>query len=368
MTAAQIANWRRCIQSAWGVLVRDHGWVAGSVAAGISVIVPLTARSDTALDSATTYAAFGAIATTRSSDPVVMAETLVHEFQHLKLCGLLDMVPLVEQCEERVYAPWRDDPRPAAGLLQGVYAHLGVARFWNVQRHLETEPDVHLRAQVMFEHWRSTIRPTITTLQRTGRLTQMGARFAEILLDQGHLLESEPVPADAREIARRVSLNHWLTWRFRHTAFDPASVASLAAAYQRGEPLAERALPEGQVEADTRKVSSMARSRLLDMRYLDPSRYRQLSMADLPGISKGDGLLMNGQADLAAQAYRHDISAAAESLPDAWTGLALALQLQRRSPLQRAFATRLPLIFDVHAHLSTQGIRSDPFDLAAWFA
>ena len=28
-----------------------------------------------------------------------------------------------------VYVPWRDDPRPASGLLQGVYAHLGIARF-----------------------------------------------------------------------------------------------------------------------------------------------------------------------------------------------------------------------------------------------
>ena len=35
-------------------------------------------------------AAFGAIATSWPPDPVTLAETLVHEFQHVKLCGLLD--------------------------------------------------------------------------------------------------------------------------------------------------------------------------------------------------------------------------------------------------------------------------------------
>lgn len=30
----------------------------------------------------------------------------------------------------RYYAPWRDHPRPAVGLLQGAYAHVGVTEFW----------------------------------------------------------------------------------------------------------------------------------------------------------------------------------------------------------------------------------------------
>jgi hypothetical protein len=93
LTGAEAESWRTRLQSAWELLVRHHGWAAGSISAGVSVIVPLTVRSDTDLDSATTPAAFGAIATSRPPDPVVMAEILVHEFQHLKLCGLLDMVP-----------------------------------------------------------------------------------------------------------------------------------------------------------------------------------------------------------------------------------------------------------------------------------
>ena len=49
------------------------------------------------------------------------------------------MIPLMKPCNERVYAPWRPEPRPVVGLLQGVYAHLGIARFWGAQWHVETE-------------------------------------------------------------------------------------------------------------------------------------------------------------------------------------------------------------------------------------
>ena len=122
LTAAELGNWRRRVQSAWEVLVRHHRWAADPVAGGISVIVPLTPYSDTDLVSATTPAAFGAIATSWPPDPVTLAETVVHEFQHVKLCGLMDLVPLVESGGKKVYAPWRAGPtaglRPPPGDLR----------------------------------------------------------------------------------------------------------------------------------------------------------------------------------------------------------------------------------------------------------
>ena len=117
MTEAEVTNWRQRIQAAWELLVRHHEWAAGPIAEGVAVIVPLVPRSD--LDSATSPAAFGAIATSLPPSPVSMAETLVHEFQHIKLCGLMDMLPLIEPSDERGYAPWRDDPRPMGGHLAG---------------------------------------------------------------------------------------------------------------------------------------------------------------------------------------------------------------------------------------------------------
>jgi HEXXH motif-containing protein len=367
-TAGDFASWQKCLQSAWEILVRHHGWAADSIAAGVSVIVPLTAPGDVGLDSATTPAAFGAIATSLPPTPVIMAEILVHEFEHLMLSGLQDMVPLMEHCAERVYAPWRPDPRPVSGLLQGVYAHLGIARFWGAQRCVETEPDKILRAEVMFERWRSTIEPAADTLLGMGCLTPVGTRFVTMLRFEGQRLASETVPADARAIARDVALDHRLTWQLRHAAIDVTATADLAAAYQAGEPPADTALPEVRIEDETRKVDSTARSRLLSMRFLEPYRCRELSEAGMPGLSVADRFLISGQAGMAVQAYRDEISAASEPLLDAWLGLALAVHLLAQTPLLSAFATRLPLMFDLHACLLGRGVRSDPLELAAWLA
>lgn len=366
LTADEITLWRHCLRRAWALLVRHHGWAAGPISEGLSVIVPIAARRDTDLDSATTLTAFGAIATSLPPDPVMMAETLVHEFQHLKLCGVMDLMPLIKPCRERVYAPWRPDPRPAGGLLQGVYAHLGVARFWDAQRRVETEPDDRFRAQVTYERWRPTIELCAETLLRAGCLTQAGIRFVEIIRDQGRRLETGT--AGAVRLAEEVALDHWLTWQLRHTAADPAQVAALAAAYQRGEPLGTRPLPEVRVQEEVRTIGSTIRSRLLNTRHLEPRRYARQVDADMPGLSQADFLLLEGPADAAAQEYRDDIAAAADPLPEAWIGLGLAVNRQAPTSLRQVFATQLPLIFDMYDCLHAQGVKSDPLDLADWFA
>ena len=263
-------HWRQHVQSAWEVLVRHHRWAAEPMADGISVIVPLTPRSDTDLVSATTPAAFGAIATSWPPDAVTLAETLVHEFQHVKLCGLLDMVHLVQPGGDKVYAPWRQDPRPAGGLLQGVYAHLGIVRFWRAQQHAEADPDGILRAQAHFARWAPTIELATQTLLDKGCLTPEGVRFVGVMRARGEDLVSEAVPGNAREIAREAAMDHQLTWQMRHVAADAAEVADLAAAYQRGEPYQERE-PRIRIQEEKRKVDSDGRSRLLNMRYLAPA-------------------------------------------------------------------------------------------------
>lgn len=364
LPADELQPWRDRIQSAWEVLTDHHRRAAGSVAAGTSVIVPLTPESDTDLISATSPAAFGAIATSWPPDPVILAETIVHEFQHVKLCGLLDMVPLTESGGEKVYAPWRQDPRPAAGLLQGVYAHLGIARFWQAQQYAETGPDDILRARVLFARWRPAIDLAADTLLETGCLTPAGARFVRLLREQGQQLTSVPADGDAEQIAAEAALDHRLTWQLRHLATDPAEVAGLAAAYQRGESLPGPARPRLWISEDARKVGSSVRSRLLTMRYLDPARYRELCADPVVPLGEPDRLLIGGNTAAAILGYRSQIAGTADPQPDAWIGLALALHRLPPSPLQPTFATYLALMSDVHARL---GGRADPVNLASWF-
>ena len=190
LPAAEAARWRQRVQDGWELLVRHHEWAAGPVAAGVSVIVPLVPASD--LDSAASPAAFGAIATSLPPSPVSMAETLVHEFQHIKLGALMDMLPLVEPSGKRGYAPWREDPRPMGGLLQGVYAFTGIVRFWSAQRRLAAGPDDRLRADVLYERWRLAIELVTRDLLCSGVLTRDGTRFVTMLRERGQQPAAEP--------------------------------------------------------------------------------------------------------------------------------------------------------------------------------
>lgn len=364
LTEGELRNWRRAVQSAWRLLVRHHGWAADPVASGVSVIVPLTPYSETDLVSATTPAAFGAIATSWPPDPVTLAETIVHEAQHGKLGGLMDLVPLVKAGGELVYAPWRQDPRPAGGLLQGIYAHLGIVRFWQSQRLAAADPDDTLRAQVHFVRWGQALDLAIQTLRGTGCLTPEGLRFVTVLHTRAREAMSGTVPGDARQIAGEVALDHNLTWQLRHLAADTAEVAELAAAYQRGEPFPEQEQARTRILQDNRKVESTPRSRMLSMRYLAPVRYRELLADENLPLGEPDRLLLAARSAEAVQAYRDLIAGSGGPQPDAWIGLALALHQLPPGAAQAAFASRLPLLFDVHARL---GGRADPVDLAGWF-
>lgn len=363
LTGADVTHWRQLIQSAWELLVGHHHWVAGPIARGVPVIVPLEPRTD--LDSATSPAAFGAVATSVPPSAESMAETLVHEFQHTKLCGLMDMLPLIEPTSERGYAPWREDPRPIGGILQGAYAFAGIVRFWDVQRRLKTARDEILRASVLYERWRQAIELTTGTLLESGLLTAAGIEFVTALRERGRCVESPPVSAEAVEIASEVALDNLLTWQLRHTALDAAAVAALAAAYRQGESPGGMVAPAVRFDDDIRKVDSVVRSRLLNMRFQEPARYRQVSTAVTAELGAADALLIGGKTDAAVAAYREQLSAGPD--PAAWIGLALAVNRLPTMSSSQVFATRLPLLFEVHACLADQEIHANPLELAAWF-
>jgi HEXXH motif-containing protein len=360
----EVGHWRERIQSAWEVLVCHHQWAARPIAAGVSAMVPLTPSAGTGLISATSPATFGAIATSWPPDPVTLAETLVHEFHHVLLYSLMDMVPLISSAGEQVYAPWRPDPRPAAGLLQGVYAHLGVVRFWQAQRLAETAPDDQLRAQAQYARWRPAIDLAVDTLQRTGCLTPAGARFISLLGAKGRELADGTVPRPADEMAAEATLDHWLTWQMRHMAVDRAAAARLAAAYRHGDPPPAGRRPGSWISEDVRKLGSDVRSRLLSLRYLDPAGYRELAADGALPLSAADRRLLSQDTAFAIDAYRTQIGGTADPQPDAWVGLALGLHRLPSSPLRDSFAAWLPVLFEVHACL---GVPADPLDLAGWF-
>ena len=57
-----------------------------------------------------------------------VAEAIVHEAMHLNLSAFERLVPLVGD-RRTVTSPWRSVPRPAAGVLHGIYVFCCISRF-----------------------------------------------------------------------------------------------------------------------------------------------------------------------------------------------------------------------------------------------
>lgn len=209
LTDGQVAELRGTLRAAWPLLSAAS---AAEAAAIVKVIVPYRAP-DSGLVSTSSPQAFGTVAMSRQPDGYTCAETLVHETQHLKLCALLDIVQLTRLDDgQRYYAPWRTDPRPASGLLQGAYAFLGVSGFWRGQRRAAPEREVRQRAQTEFARWRDGAAQVVETLLGSGQLTQDGQVFAAEMARVLDAWRREPVPDDARVVAQHMADRHRAQW------------------------------------------------------------------------------------------------------------------------------------------------------------
>lgn len=177
----ELDAWREQLEEAWRILVRRHPWHAPAVAACVGVIVPLRPAPGGEAVSAAARRAYGAVAASLPAEPVLLALALVHEFLHVQLGALLDLVPLHRPNGAAVYhAPWRRDLRPAGALLQGTYAHLGVADFWAAEAAAGvSEP---ARAAREFALWRGHTSAAGRTLLESGELTAQGQEFTEELV------------------------------------------------------------------------------------------------------------------------------------------------------------------------------------------
>ncbi len=126
--------------------------------------------------SATARDAFGAIAVAQVADPATLALLLIHEFQHVKLGAMLDLYDLFDRTDTRLFhAPWREDPRPLEGLLQGTYAHVAVCDFWRVRR--SAGGAVGQLAAERYAHWREQTAQAIEVLADCGSMTPYGMRL-----------------------------------------------------------------------------------------------------------------------------------------------------------------------------------------------
>lgn len=208
LSAAAAEAWRGDLAAAWEWIRRELPAYAPGLAAGLSVVTPLREASAGADISSAARDAFGAVAIARPGTPQTLACLLVHEFQHVKLGAVLDLTDLYDPaCEELFYAPWRPDPRPLEGLLQGTYAHIAVVDYWRARRRTASGAEAR-DAEVRFAHWREQTAEAVDTLAGSGALTELGERFVTAMGETVSTRLTDPVSPDALTDARRTAAHH----------------------------------------------------------------------------------------------------------------------------------------------------------------
>ncbi|MGV9277329.1 aKG-HExxH-type peptide beta-hydroxylase [Streptomyces griseosporeus] len=214
----EVRAWQAGAAAALRLLRMRHPGYAGEVAAGLRALVPLPADPG-AHRSGSAAERFGGVTLTRPASPLTFAETLVHETQHSKLVAVMHLVDLLDTDageQPLLYAPWRDDPRPPAGLLHGTYAFLSVARFWSVEAGAARDPERRYDAQVRCARWREAAAEAAgTLLAHADVLTGTGRRFVTVMDAALAGLRRVPLPAAAVREARRQAEEHRTRWRSR---------------------------------------------------------------------------------------------------------------------------------------------------------
>ncbi|MFJ8959094.1 HEXXH motif domain-containing protein [Lentzea sp. NPDC102401] len=368
LETAEAGRWRQLLGEAWELLLDATPDLAGVVAAGLDSVVPKP-NVPFQNPSASTGEAFGSAVIGLPTDSVDLAATLVHEFQHIVLGGILHLARLYEHDRtERIYVPWRDDPRPLSGAVQGVYAFFGVTAFWRALARAESGES--RRARFEFAHWRGQTWRTLQTLRRDATLTVAGQRFlagvAEVLEPWQH----EPVPEDVLELADALAADHRAGWRLRHLRPDPAMVAAAAEAWLAGRArppvvlLTPADLPPTPVPDGpwSRSRSTLVRLALgkpghTDVRALWPA---------VPGATEADFALTTGRATDAAKGYRAELRADPDQ-PTSLVGLGLALAGTGPNPAARALLHCPEMVRAVHRVLRrTAREVPTPEELAWW--
>lgn len=211
LAADRLAALEGRLADAWRLLVDHDPGQAAELAAGLTTLVPL-ADVGGGRQSITHADAFGAFAAHPDADPVDLAVTMVHEFQHSKLNALLGMVRLFGPDDNWYFAPWRRDRRPISGLIHGVYAFTAVAEVWHALRRHE---ELAARATVQFAEVRARVDRGVRELDGAPGLTAAGRWWTARLAERIAALMAVPVPAGVDRAARHALAVTERAWRAR---------------------------------------------------------------------------------------------------------------------------------------------------------
>jgi HEXXH motif-containing protein len=354
-------EWQARMTDAWRILADNDRPAAAALAAGLTTLVPLQVSSQH--HSASSGWAWGAIALSLPEDPLSLAETLVHEFQHVLLSAVEDLAPLV-RCDDGQlrYAPWRDDPRPLVGLIQGTFAHAGMTRFWRRISRVGEGPR-RMRSEVEFARGRRAVLEAADILGGSSVLTPIGRAVVDGVRAQAAEWQLDNVSVEAETSAVEVAAEHQLRWQIAHHRPDPAAADSLARAWLDGSPPPPDLIAAPPALAPATPLPD-GLFRLLELRYRDPERL-EIRLGARDGIDSSDAAFLRANYAEAIDGYAR--RAASGQDPQAWIGLMLALRRLTGRADDWPVPTRPDLAAAIYERVLPKTTpRGGPEALAAW--
>ncbi|WP_406385059.1 HEXXH motif domain-containing protein [Streptomyces sp. NBC_01618] len=378
LTQSAYDSWSRLLQDAYGLLTTMDPPTADAAAGLLRSLQPMQAHERFRVRSVSSGHGVGGLASSMPDTAPLCAATLVHELQHSKLSALMHLYPLHEPAppgaaQRLYYAPWRDDPRPLGGMLQGAYAFTAVARFWSA---CAVQLTGHVSSLARFESalWLGQLADVLPDLATDPALTALGRDALQDLLGAVVRLHDRTGEGPEVTMARRMAADHRATWRLAHVRPHPDDVGRLAAAWCAGrkQPPALPPRPHPEIrESGARHLD--ARAMLVRVGLADPAALYKMrgSQGDhVPGVAgagPADVLWACAEFAAARRLYSQDIQSASAG-PGAWTGLGLALADAGRAPEAVKALTAVPeMVAGVHGAARRISQRApDPIVLASW--
>jgi HEXXH motif-containing protein len=359
------ARWRDLLGDAWAILCEHHTDSAAALAEGVVSLVPMRAEPGWDTRSASNGEAFGSVMVSEPPDPVTLAVSLVHEFQHIKLGALMHLLALVGDDDGSLYyAPWRDDPRPLGGFLQGIYAFFGIAQFWRRHRLTVTGRDAALYGYE-YLYARGQTMEAVRAVRNAPALTATGQALVARLGSVLDTWRSDEVDPDVTRMARLTADSHRTAWRLRHWRPADADTAALAKAWLAGEAPDAPGEPVVQPAPGLRWPQRIPR---LTRRRVAGSTSRR-PVSDRLAIA--DRALVDGDTAIAMATYLTRIAQPTTGSDDevlAWVGLTLVLA-DNNSVAAPALLCRPDLVRAVHDEITlVTGGSADPIRIAVWLS
>jgi uncharacterized protein len=345
---------------AWELLVRDHPHDALVARTALVAIVPLAGPPGGDVLSASARIAYGCVASTLPDQASILLRNLVHELRHMLLGGLQDLVGLcLEDGSTYLHAPWRMDPRPVGGLLQGAFAHIGVTEFWAAERHRERagSPE-RARADFEFCYWREVTGWALVTLRDSGRLTPTGLRFVAGMAESLAPYRVETPPRAIVTAAADTAQADAIRWRILNQDTDSLPLDRLHQRLRSGA--ACEALDPPVVR---RQPAEPARGR-----GLSEAIRRSAIDGGAPRAALADRSFLAGDLQAAADGYAERIAMDPNDR-DAWVGLAMTVRrLGNDSAAAAALTLRPEVVQALYARRARDAAFRSPEETATWVA